>query len=142
MILNSDKPTRQVKNELGIVDYFEKHQMFTMLNTEIRKYGVRLSFPCLPNAENVSDYQINYYKEIIKHWERINQEVEKKLNYADAGQQLYSIIIPDGQVRDKFDFDANIIFEVLKNDFIHAYILDMKVEKILLDGKELKLNRN
>ena len=141
MILYSDKPTRQVKNELGVFDYFEKYQMFTAINDEIRRYGVRISFPCNSNTENISTYQINYYKEILKNWEGLNQEIEKKLNFADAGKQLDSIVIPDIQVRENFDYDANLIFEVLKNDFIDAYILDMKVEKIMLHGKELNLDR-
>lgn len=141
MIIYSDKPTRQAKNELGIFDYLEKYQMFTAINDEFRSYGIRLTFPCLSEAKNISVYQINYYKEILKNWERLHQEVEKKLNYAAAGQQLDSITIPDIQVREKFDYDANLIFEVIKNDFIDVYIVDMKVKKIMLGGKELNLDK-
>ena len=137
MILYSDKLTKKVKNELGEFDYLEKYQMFTAINDEFRRYGIRLSFPCMPNADNISTYQINYYREILINWDRLYQEVEKRLNYALAGQQLDSITIPDILVREKFDYDANIIFEVLKNDFIDVYVVDMKVDKIMLHGKEL-----
>jgi hypothetical protein len=137
MILYSDKPTKQVENELGIFDYLEKYQMFTAINDKFHRYGIRLSFPCLPNADNISTYQINYYKEILKNWERLYQEMNKRLNYAPAGQQLDTIIIPDIIVREEFDYDANIIFEVLKNDFIDVYVVEMKVDKIMHFGKEL-----
>ena len=140
MILYSEKPTRQTKNELGKFDYLEKHQMFTAINDKFCAYGIRLSFPCMPNSENISTYQINYYKEILKNWDRLNIEIEKKLNFAAAGQQIDSIVVPDIQVREKFNFDANLIFEVLKNDFIDVYVVDMKVEKIMLHGKELTLD--
>lgn len=141
MIFYPDKPTRQVKNELGVFDYFEKHQIFTALNKEFRSYGVRLSFPCNPDAENISTYQINYYKEILKNWDKLYLQVEKKLNYAAAGQQIDTIVIPDIQVKDKFDYDANLIFEVIKNDFIDVYVVDMKVEKIMFHDKELNLDK-
>lgn len=141
MILYSDKPTKHAKNELGIFDYLEKYQMFTTISNEFRRYGIRLSFPCMPNAENISTYQINYYREVLKNWERLYQEMEKRLNYAATGQQLDSITIPDIQVREKFNFDANINFQVIKSDFIDVYVVDMKVDKIMHNGKELNFER-
>lgn len=76
MILYLDKPTKQAKNELGIFDYLENYQMFKAISDEFRRYGIRLSFPCVPNAENISTYQINYYREILKNCERLYQEME------------------------------------------------------------------
>ena len=139
--LDEQKSTKQIENELGVFYYLEKYHMFTTIinGSEFGLSYIRVSFPCVPNADNISTYQINYYREIQKNWKRLYQEIEKKLNYAPAGQILDTIIIPDIQVREKFDYEANMNFEVLKNDFIDAYVVDMKIDKIVHNGKELKV---
>lgn len=140
LYLDEQKLAKQIENELGMFYYLKDYEMFTAIieGDEFGYHcGIRVSFPCMSDAENISTYQINYYREIQKNWKRLYQEVEKKLNYAQTGQFLDTIMIPDIQVREKFDYDANITFEVLKNDFIEAYVIDMKIDKIVYDGKEL-----
>ena len=89
LYLDEQKSAKQIENELGVFYYLEKYQMFTTIINGSAfglNCNIRVSFPCVPNADNISTYQINYYREIQKNWKRLYQEVEKKLNYAQIGR--------------------------------------------------------
>jgi hypothetical protein len=93
---------------------------------------IEICFPCKENADEVSDYQVEYFRKIEKDWADIKSKIEAKLNPEIKIDEFrdVSIMIPDYQ-SEEYDCDAEIGFQNQSEDLFSAIMKGINVDEII-----------
>ncbi|MDR2206481.1 MAG: hypothetical protein LBE36_10065 [Flavobacteriaceae bacterium] len=127
-----DKKEKTITNSIGEFTFLKIHgenQWKGIINSKIND-KIEVLFPM--ENENISTYQIEYFKRIENAWDSIfKQLLTMKPNMDFKDYKVTSMLIPD-QENEVYDMDAEIVLQ--KGENIFSLILeDLNLDEVIED---------
>lgn len=127
---SKNENVKPIINSIGKFSFteFDKTKNFKgNINSNIGQ-NIELLFPV--NGAQISNYQIEYFKEIENNWNSIIQQLKNlnpKIDFENY--KVINILIPD-KGSEFYDVDAEIVFQK-KSNIVSAILIELNVDEII-----------